>query len=480
MVTTGSGIFIATKRAPVEHRDTEHEGRVSTAAPWAIANVLADMATAVGAPWVASAATAAERRLAEQSPAGTEIDLPGGAKIRLHLIVHDPEVFETTDKILSSDLLWAASNYLWDTWHSPTFDDWTRRLWARYRSFSEGYAAALERVANDVHPPRFVLHDYQMTLVPGLLRAARPDASILLYLHTPWPSPDYFRLLPRYARRPMLESMLSATVVGFLAQRWVTNFTACVSDVVPEALVDESSGIVLLNGRQTSVQAIPLGYSPAVLSRHRPRLPQELAAWVGASPLAVHYGRSDPIKNAARAVQAFTLAVRDEDHLADARMLVRVNPHRLHVDANRAYLSQVETVVGDANRALGREAVRLVLDSDIAATLGCFERADVTIVNSTIDGQNLTAFESSIVSEAGGLILSETCGAAEILGEAATVVSPFDLAEQATAIRTVLCAPRQTRSVLAQARRDLAEAYTSDAWIERQLASLDAHGQRSA
>src|SRR5256885_6354458 len=126
-------------------------------------------------------------------------------------------------------------------------------------------------------------------------------------------------------------------------------------------------------------------------------------------------------------------------------------------DANAEYLRATEACVREANDALGFEAVRLVVDNDVGLTLGSFERADLILLNSVVDGMNLSAFEGTIVNDrAAGLVLSETSGAAEQLADVATIVSPFDVAEQAAAIAEALRLPAEERRCRHQAPRTLA------------------------
>jgi trehalose 6-phosphate synthase len=160
-------------------------------------------------------------------------------------------------------------------------------------------------------------------------------------------------------------------------------------------------------------------------------------------------------------------------------MLVRMNPSRLYVPANAEYVRRVETAAVEVNEDLAVEAVRVHCDDDVNHSVGCFQRADLLIINSTMDGQNLMAFEASLTNTRDAeLVLSENCGAAEVLGSVCRTVNPFDLVEQADAIVAGLTASADERAAAARRRRSTAEPWTVEAWARMQLDGLMADHAR--
>jgi trehalose 6-phosphate synthase len=476
-------LFLASKRAAVSYAPDPDTGELRPwLAPGGTGNVVAEQAGVLDVSWIASADTDDDHRAAREHPDGLDLALGSGRRIRVQLLRHDRRTFEVVQTFLTAQLLWAAHNHGWDTWTAPTFGSETYRALPAFAEFTGDFADALVKSSVQVADPVYLLHDYQLAAVPARLRAARPDAPILLFVHVPWPSPDYWRVLPGPLRTGLVAGMLPATTIGFFAERWCRNFLDCVSDLVPGAEVDRDRGTVRRGGTVTRVRAMPLGYSPLTIAGRSPRLPQELARWAGERPLVVHSGRTDPTKNAERAVQAFVLAVRSRQDLRGARMLVRMNPNRLYAAANAGYLRRVQAAVAEANAELGADTVRWHCGNEVEHTLGCFQRADLLVFNSTVDGQNLSAFEAPLVNTRDAeLILSEMCGAAEVLGPVCRTVNPFDLVEQAEAIAGGLTAPAARRADTARRRREAAEPWTLEAWVRAQLDSLDAdHRARHA
>lgn len=469
-------VFMATKRAPFEFERDTATGvlRRAAVAPGGTGSVVADQARYLGTNWFSSAMTDADREVAAEHPDGIDASLPGEKPSRLVLLQHDPDEFDLFQYRFTADVLWYALHSLWETWRAPYFGDEVRRGWAAYLSINEQFAAALADAAGNSADPVFLVHDYQLTAVASFLRDRVGDGpKILLFSHLPWPGPDGWRVLPTRVRTEMLERLLATDVVGFFAQRWASNLLSCIEDNVPGARIDRSAGHVFYRGRRTSVRSMPLGYSPASLEVRPPRIDGALERWAGDRRLVLHAGRTDPIKNAPRAIAAFAAAAEQHVHVREARLVVKMNPNRLYVSGNAAYLEAAKQAASRANEALGSDVVRVVVDDDVSLSLGLLARADVIVLNSILDGQNLTAFEGSLVNERNcRLLLSEGCGAAETLRDVATIVNPFDVSELAAAIADAVDMNGEDAREQFEARRNVAAQYSLPRWVDEQLREI--------
>ncbi|MFK3979394.1 trehalose-6-phosphate synthase [Micromonospora sp. NPDC050397] len=470
MQTDQPPVLVAAKAAPVAHELVD--GEVVPRLNGSTGSVAGDIASGFAVTVVASAATDADIEMTRRHPDGLTVRSAGGRDISLHLVRHAPETLSPQRYGLVTELLWHSMHGLWNGATEPTFDTRSRLAWESLHALNGDIAAALLRRAGR-RGAVYLVQDYQLSLVPRRLRDADPDARILYFHHIAWPDPSGLAMLPTTMVDDLIAGVLAADVVAFFADRWRRQFLRGVEELVPGARVDHANCTVEHAGRVTRVAVEPLSYSAEAMSGLAPLWPEELAGWAGDRPLVVHAGRTDPIKNADRAVAAFAHAVTERPS-SDARLLVRLQPHRLGIAANADYRDRVVRAVAEANDRLGEERVRLLVGDDRRLTLGCLARADVVLVNSVIDGQNLTAFECSVIGTRDPvLVITPTCGASEVLGADALLVNPFDLVELAGAINRAIDMPSAERGARAARMRDAGARIALPVWAGRQLRLLD-------
>jgi trehalose 6-phosphate synthase len=438
---------VAAKRAPLRVAADGGLGAASGGSP----SIVGEQAAALGAPLLSSAHDAGETALAARHPDGVDVRLTSGRTARVELLRHADGVLARVQRPLSSDWLWAWLHSLWED-EAQAPGPAAPAAWRAQRAFTEDYGRALTRRLAGRRRSVLLLHDYQLACVPAWLREHGQRVPSAVALHTAWPDVPAFRLLPRFMRRDVLAGLLAADAVVFLARRWAQRFRACVAS----ELGDEEA-------ERARVVVAPLGPDPDALEPASPS--PLLRKWVGERPLVVHCGRTDPIKDAPGAVDAFALAARRDGRVAGARMLVRAVPHHLDVAANRRYAARLSAAVERANAEGAEPAVRVAESEDRAQALAELARADVVVANSVVDGENLVALEAALVNRrAAPLVLSEGCGAAELLGSASLVVRPGDVEGTAAAIAEALAMPPARRRELAERRRALAAEWTPQRW----------------
>src|SRR5690606_31349513 len=121
-----------------------------------------------------------------------------------------------------------SNETLWPLFHSfPSYANYDHTNWHSYKSVNEKYAEAIIRIA---HPQDTIwIHDYQLMLVPQLLRKAMPEAEIGFFQHIPFPSQELFRLLPW--REEILHGVMGADLVGFHTYDDVRHFLSAVNRI---------------------------------------------------------------------------------------------------------------------------------------------------------------------------------------------------------------------------------------------------------
>lgn len=132
---TDRQLFLASKRAAVSFAPDPDTGELRPwLAPGGTGNVVAEQAGVLDVTWIASADTDDDHRAARENPDGLTLGLRSGHNIRIRLLRHDRGTFEVVQNFLTAQLLWAANNYGWDTWTSPTFGAETTGRWNTSRS----------------------------------------------------------------------------------------------------------------------------------------------------------------------------------------------------------------------------------------------------------------------------------------------------------------------------------------------------------
>jgi trehalose 6-phosphate synthase/phosphatase len=371
-----------------------------------------------------------------------------------------------------------ANGVLWPLLHS--FPD---RLpleptgWATYEAVNRRFAQRLAALA--APQARVWVHDYQLMLVPGLLRQLRPDLRIGFFLHVPFPGADIFRLLPQ--RDAILRGLLGADLIGLHTQGYARNLLAAASAA---DLASAGDGLAIRHaGRLTTVGVFPMGVDGKRFERlaERSRRRGGVKAFRRSPGLRVFVGvdRLDYTKGIPRRLLAYErLLERDPALRGHVRLVQVAVPSRDRVPAYRSFHAEVERLIRRIN---GRFAtpewvpvhwIERSMDAEALAAL--YRAVDVLLVTPIRDGMNLVAkeFIASRSDGDGVLLLSEFAGASHELVEA-LIVNPYDIDGTATCMARALAMPRAERRLRMRALRDRIAARGIDEWTAGFLAALD-------
>jgi trehalose 6-phosphate synthase len=409
--------------------------------------------TSPDATWIAAAMTDEDR---EAGRAGTIAHLD----INLRLVDLDPEQHRMHYEVVANSVLWFLHHGMFDRARRPRFDLRFRDAWSAYIAVNKRFA---DEVAQSADRGEIVLvQDYQLALVPGLLRAQRADLRVVHFTHTPFAAPDDFSVLPTDVGAQLCEALASGPS-GFHTKRWADNYR-------------QSARVAL--GRRASVRppfVASLGPDVAALetiasSAEARTAGTALADAVGDRLVIMRSDRIEPSKNIVRGFLAF-------DRLLEARPGVRgrvvfvamVYPSRQGLAEYLAYENEVEQVVARVNdRWATRDWKPIVLDDrdDYARSIAGMQRYDVLLVNALRDGLNLVAKEGPVVNRRDGLLcLSPETGAYEELKSAAITVHPYDIEQCAGALDDALSIPLDERAARAGKLRTLAMERSPADWL---------------
>ncbi|MFD9128106.1 trehalose-6-phosphate synthase [Kitasatospora sp. NPDC059571] len=379
---------------------------------------------------------------------------------------------------------------LWPLFHDavvpPVYD---QRWWHSYERVNRRFA---EHTAARAAPGATVwVQDYQLMLVPDLIRRLRPDVRIGFFLHIPFPPAELLLQLPW--RTELVAGLLGADLVGFQLPGGANNFLLLAERLGcgraergpagPGVL-----GTLRLPGRTVRVGAFPISIDTAdfeTLAGSAPVRQQarQIRDRLGADRrILLGVDRLDYTKGIDHRLRAYEELLAEGRVTARDTVLVQVaTPSRERVAHYRAERALIEARVGRINGAygeIGRAPVHYLHTTvDRVALAALYRAADVMLVTPLRDGMNLVAkeFVAARPDLGGALVLSEFAGAAAELAEA-RLVNPHHLAALKDAVAAALAQdPAEGRRRMAALRRRVRERDV-DHWARSFLRAL--HGVR--
>ena len=217
---------------------------------------------------------------------------------------------------ITNRVLWFLHHYLWDTARSPVFDADTYRSWEAFRDVNRAFAEVLaEEGSNLGGSPAYLVQDYQLSLVPQMLRELRPQAKIAHFSHIPFAGQRYIRIMPNMMRRELFAGLLGADVVGFQSEAWAQNFLlGC--RAVAGATVDLRRQIVRWQNRTVRVGVYPIaidakGLREEAKAREVRAAHRRLVRWREDAKVILRVDRTDLSKNIIRGFLAFEAFIRE-------------------------------------------------------------------------------------------------------------------------------------------------------------------------
>ncbi|HZA98600.1 MAG TPA: bifunctional alpha,alpha-trehalose-phosphate synthase (UDP-forming)/trehalose-phosphatase, partial [Gemmatimonadales bacterium] len=328
------------------------------------------------------------------------------------------------------------------------------------------------------------IHDYQLLLLPDLLRKRLPDACIGFFLHIPFPSEELFRTLPERDR--LLRGLLGADLVGFHTPAYLRHFAASLTQLGLTVEIDK----VQLSDREVRLGVFPMGIDAAAFMKlaEDPAVQQEARALRSDENVRLLVGvdRLDYTKGIPRRLLSYEKMLQTHPELRERVRLVQVAvPSRTGVEAYQEYRAVVEGLVGRINGDFGTPRwvpvhyiFRSLSEQELVAL---YRAADVMLVTPLRDGMNLVAkeFVASRTDGDGVLVLSEFAGASWELPEAIQV-NPYDVDGMAeSAYRALTMDPDERRSRLAPLRTRV-ETYDVHRWAATFLEQLETITRRWA
>lgn len=379
---------------------------------------------------------------------------------------------------ISNEVLWMLQHHVIGIGGFELLDHARHQAWGRYLEANARLAAAIARSGR--RPQAFLLQDYHLYPLPGLLRSTYPDTPILHFTHIPFPDPPVLRLIPDSWRKTILRGMLGADVVGLQTRMDVRSFLGCCQEFLD--LPVEGDHVLMPDGRRVCVRAYPASVEPAALRRLM-RSPEVAAARERLAPgrgemTIIRVDRLDPSKNQQVGFLAFArLLEMRPDLRGRVRFQAFMIPSRTDLSVYRAYRDAVYRTIDEINARFGDDPggppIQVFYTNDREQALAAMQMCNVLLINSLQDGMNLVAKEWAVVArEPGVLVVSETAGVAADAAESALLISPLDVEGTARAIADALDMPLSVRKARHTRFLDVVTRWSARDWLNAQLCDL--------
>jgi len=476
-------LILASNRGPMEFHVQPDGDLQPRRGSGGVVTALSGLTNYVDFTWIASAMGEGDRRAAAQND-GLAVPSPlPGQQVSVRFVTTPRRVYHKYYNIICNPLLWFLQHYMWSSPYTPRVDAVVYDAWeVGYVHVNQEFADAIvEEAGRSGLQPLVMVHDYQLYLVPQMVRAKLPNARIHHFVHIPWPASSYWELLPAMIRTTICESLCCADIVGFQAERDVRAFLESCDSFLDDADVDYAGQVVRHNGRQTLVRSYRISIdvdevqqiatSPRAIE-HAARLTQALG-----EQTIIRVDRAEPSKNIVRGFSAFEILLdRHPEFCGKVRFLAFLVPSRTHIKQYQRYIEEIDMSIKRINERFGTpswQPIQIYYENNYIQAIAGMRLYDVLLVNSVIDGMNLVAKEGPVVNQKNGvMILSEAAGAYEQLKIGALPVAPADVEGTSRALYQALTMDATERAQRATAMRDSIEAADITAWLHHQLQDI--------
>jgi trehalose 6-phosphate synthase/phosphatase len=365
----------------------------------------------------------------------------------------------------SNEVLWPVFHY-----YASTYANYKQSNWDYYQKVNEKFKEAVLKIAKP--GDTIWVHDYQLLLLPALIRKEQPDLSIGFFLHIPFPSYEMFRLIPW--RAELIHGVLGADLIGFHTFDDVRHFLNTATRILP---VNSSANIITEGERSVVVESFPMGIDDKKYASlpNDPEVKKDIKLIQDTfkdTKLVVTIDRLDYSKGILQRLQAFEYLLQQyPEYKEKIALYMVVVPSRDTVPQYAQLRDQIDKRVGSINsiyRTIDWTPIHYYYRSlPIELLSALYYTASVCLVTPMRDGMNLVSKEyvASRINNDGVLILSEMAGASKELIDA-VIVNPTNTVEVAEAIVRAINMPLEEQRTRMQQMRQMVSKFNISHWVK--------------
>lgn len=385
--------------------------------------------------------------------------------IKCHPVVVKKETYHHYYNGYCNDVIWPLFHY------ESSRVQHTQQGWAAYCEVNLRVAEAVLKEVKD--NDTIWVHDFQLMLVPGILKQKNPNLKVGFFLHIPFPSSEIFRELPQ--RKEILQSLIRCDLIGFHDLSYLNHFKSSVQRILginPNQLSDSMGGVYPIS--IDTAHFIELTHAPETL-----QFIEKYKGNKGDMKWILGVDRLDYIKGLVMKLQAFKEFLEDfPEERGKVQLIQIVIPSRIEVLEYQNLKKEIEQLASSINGQFGTPAympVTYIFQSVSEYELSAlYQLSDVIHIGSSRDGMNLVSLEY-VVSQTddypGVLLLSEFTGAHSTLSYAMSI-NPWNVKDTASRIKEALHHPVVKKRGEIGAMKKFLQSYTSSDWARIFLRDL--------
>jgi trehalose 6-phosphate synthase/phosphatase len=401
--------------------------------------------------------------------------------LKVEPIFLDETLYDDYYNGFSNSVIWPLFHYF------PSYVEYRKEFFEAYTKVNEAFAEKILSIVND--DDVVWVHDYQLMLLPMMLRRKKKDLSIGFFLHIPFPSYEILRLLPSEWKTSLIAGLLGADLAGFHTHDYVQHFIQSAKMLVG---IDNLFNSLQYRNRLLRTDLFPIGidYEKFQQAAQDPRIvdrKQEIRSNFEDKKIIFSVDRQDYTKGLMYRLNGYEEFLQNHPEWKEKVVFIlNVIPSRDNIptynERKRLLEERIGTINGKFSTLQWQPLIYRYNHLSFDELAALYQAANVALITPLRDGMNLVAKEyvASCTNQAGVLILSELTGAASELNEA-LLVNPTDSTEVANAIAHSLTMPafeQKQRMALMQKRL---KEYDVVKWVNdflEQLANVKQEQQK--
>lgn len=371
-----------------------------------------------------------------------------------------------------------SNRTIWPLFHYfLEYSEFEADSWNTYKAVNQKFADAILKKADD--DDVIWVHDYQLMLVPEMVKAKRPNTSIGFFLHIPFPSFEIFRTLPW--RKEVLRGLLGSDLIGFHTYDYERHFLSSVRRLLG---LEVSFNEINMDDRVIKVDSFPMGidynkFSNAAklheknTSDKQSELQRRLNIHKQSNPdakLILSIDRLDYSKGIAKRLNAFEYFLKKHpEYLEKVRLIILAVPSRSNVPQYQLLKKEIDELVGRINGEFATVSWTPIWyfyrSMPFENLIDLYTSSDIALLTPIRDGMNLVAKEyiATRTDKTGVLILSEMAGSANEMNEA-LLINPNNFDQITEALIQAIQMPKEEQIARNSILQKRLERYNVEKW----------------